>query len=175
MKLYALLTVAALVAMTGQAHADRLKHGRTQATTCDASGRLPCEFGPRHVAPAFAGGDLVSRARAYMGQTAKQIGLSRRTLWCGAFMAFIAPKAAASVKNPNMARSWAALPRSAPRVGAIAVTSRKGGGHVGVVSGFDANGNPILVSGNHNGRVGEGVYPKRRVVKYVIPYARLPP
>jgi uncharacterized protein (TIGR02594 family) len=56
-----------------------------------------------------------------------------------------------------------------PTVGAIAVLKRKGGGHVGVVSGVDANGNPILVSGNHNKKVAETVYPKSRVIAYVMP------
>ena len=48
----------------------------------------------------------------------------------------------------------------APQVGAIAVMGRHGGGHVGVVSGIDANGNPIIVSGNHNHTVAESVYPR---------------
>ena len=56
-----------------------------------------------------------------------------------------------------------------PQVGAIAVMSRKGGGHVGVVSGVDANGNPIIISGNHNRTVAETVYPRSRVTAYVVP------
>src|SRR5690606_33145308 len=57
-----------------------------------------------------------------------------------------------------------------PEVGAIAVLTRgKRGGHVGVVSGVDANGNPVIISGNHNGRVGVAVYPRSRVVAYVTP------
>jgi hypothetical protein len=39
--------------------------------------------------------------------------------------------------------------------------------HVGVVSGFDDSGNPIIVSGNHGRRVGEGVYPRSRVLAFV--------
>ena len=46
---------------------------------------------------------------------------------------------------------------------------RNGGGHVGVVSGVDANGNPIIISGNHNRRVAESVYPKGRIITYVMP------
>jgi hypothetical protein len=41
--------------------------------------------------------------------------------------------------------------------------------HVGVVSGVDANGNPIIVSGNHNRTVGESVYPRSRIAAYVLP------
>ena len=44
--------------------------------------------------------------------------------------------------------------RSGPQVGAIAVMGRRGGGHVGIISGIDANGNPIMVSGNNRNRVG---------------------
>lgn len=118
------------------------------------------------VAPAshYAGGDLVSRARSYMHTNPT----GWRRLWCGRFLAMIAPDAAAQVKNPNRARSWASLPRTSPSIGAIVVMTRgKGGGHVGVVTGFDANGNPIVISGNHNNRVDEGVYPRSRVIAYV--------
>jgi hypothetical protein len=46
---------------------------------------------------------------------------------------------------------------------------RRGGGHVGVVSGIDPNGNPIVISGNHNHTVAEAVYPRRRIITYVVP------
>ncbi len=58
---------------------------------------------------------------------------------------------------------------SGPQVGAIAVMGRRGGGHVGVVSGIDPHGNPIIVSGNHGHRVAESVYPRRRIYAYVLP------
>jgi hypothetical protein len=35
--------------------------------------------------------------------------------------------------------------------------ARRGGRHVGIVSGVDPNGNPIILSGNHNHKVGEAV------------------
>ena len=54
-------------------------------------------------------------------------------------------------------------------MGAIAVMGRRGGGHVGVVSGVDPNGNPIVVSGNHNHTVAESVYPAGRISAYVLP------
>jgi len=58
-----------------------------------------------------------------------------------------------------------------PRVGAIAILYRKGtnNGHVGVVRGTDGQGNPILVSGNHGRMVRQSVYPKGRVMAYVMP------
>ena len=72
----------------------------------------------------------------------------------------------------NMARSFASYGTrvSSPQVGAIAVMSRgKRGGHVGVVSGIDSNGNPIIISGNHARRVAETVYPRGRIYAYVMP------
>ncbi len=57
---------------------------------------------------------------------------------------------------------------SGPQVGAIAVMTRRGGGHVGVVSGVAENGDPIVISGNHAGAVREGVYPRSRVYAYRI-------
>jgi hypothetical protein len=49
------------------------------------------------------------------------------------------------------------------------MTRGKGGGHVGVVSGVDASGNPIIISGNHNDRVAESTYPRGRIIAYVMP------
>jgi hypothetical protein len=48
---------------------------------------------------------------------------------------------------------------------------RKGAnnGHVGVVRGTDGQGNPIVVSGNHGLTVRESVYPKAKVMAYVMP------
>ncbi len=45
----------------------------------------------------------------------------------------------------------------------------KRGGHVGIVSGIDESGNPIIISGNHGGRVAELTYPRGRVYSYVMP------
>jgi uncharacterized protein (TIGR02594 family) len=71
----------------------------------------------------------------------------------------------------DMASSFARYGQrvAGPQVGAIAVMSRHGGGHVGVVSGIDPHGNPIVVSGNHGHRVAEAVYPRGRVYAYVMP------
>ena len=69
----------------------------------------------------------------------------------------------------NLAAFWKNFGHavSGPIVGAIALI-RRGGGihHVGIVTGVDGNGNPIIKSGNHNNRVGTGTYPKHRVVGY---------
>jgi uncharacterized protein (TIGR02594 family) len=71
----------------------------------------------------------------------------------------------------DMARSFANYGQrvSGPQVGAIAVMGRRGGGHVGVVSGIDASGNPILVSGNNRNRVVEAPISRGRIYAYVMP------
>lgn len=102
---------------------------------------------------------LVERARPHMGQTASQLGL-RRSLWCAAFMNMITNGGTGSDQAISYAHYGA--PVSGPVVGAIAVMRH----HVGVVSGVDPHGNPIIISGNHNHKVGEGVYPRSRVISY---------
>jgi hypothetical protein len=37
------------------------------------------------------------------------------------------------------------------------------------VSGVDASGNPVVISGNHNRMVAESVYPRSRILAYVMP------
>jgi uncharacterized protein (TIGR02594 family) len=47
--------------------------------------------------------------------------------------------------------------------------ARRGGGHVGIVSGIDAQGNPILISGNNGNRVREAPVSRGRIYAYVMP------
>jgi hypothetical protein len=44
---------------------------------------------------------------------------------------------------------------------------RHGGGHVGVVSRYDAR-NVTIISGNHAGAVREAVYPRGRIRSYTM-------
>ena len=109
---------------------------------------------------------LVVEARKYIGSNPT----GRGNLWCGAFMDMVL-KRTGHPGGGNLASAYARYGSrvSGPQVGAIAVMGRRGGGHVGVVSGVDANGNPIIVSGNHNHTVAESVYPARRIHAYVLP------
>ena len=112
--------------------------------------------------------DLVAEARRYLGTNPTD----RKKLWCAAFMNLVLNEAGYDGTHSDAARSFAYYGRriSEPEIGAIAVLTRgKNGGHVGVVSGIDAQGNPIIISGNHNKRVGEAVYPRARVIAYVMP------
>ena len=116
---------------------------------------------------------LVREARRYMGTNPTR----RSRLWCATFMNMVLAKAGYSGTNSDAAKSFASYGHrvSDPEVGAIAVLTRGNrGGHVGVVSGVDSQGNPIIISGNHGQRVGEAVYPRSRVIAYVMPSDRRP-
>jgi uncharacterized protein (TIGR02594 family) len=114
----------------------------------------------------FTANSLVADARRYIGTNPT----GRRSLWCGAFMDKVL-RDTGHKGGGNLALGYLHYGTrvSGPQVGAIAVMGRRGGGHVGVVSGIDANGNPIIVSGNHNHTVAESVYPRSRIVAYVMP------
>jgi uncharacterized protein (TIGR02594 family) len=119
------------------------------------------------------GWSLVNEARKYIGTNPTD----RSRLWCATFMNFVLAKVGYAGTNSDAAKSFADYGRriSEPQVGAIAVLTRgRRGGHVGVVSGIDANGNPVIISGNHNKTVGEGVYPRSRVIAYVMPTGARP-
>ena len=109
---------------------------------------------------------LETEARKYIGTNPT----GRGCLWCGAFMDMVL-KRTGHRGGGNLAKAYASYGTrvSGPQVGAIAVMGRRGGGHVGVVSGVDPNGNPIVVSGNHNHTVAESVYPAGRISAYVLP------
>lgn len=167
------ISAIAAIVMVGCVKSDAApKHRRHQAIiACNDRGCTDQAVGGRtsdeQGGKAFQGysGDLVSRARRYVGMNARQVGLHRTTLWCSAFMRYIA---GSPPGVDDRAISWLRRPHTSAHVGAIAVlqSARK---HVGVVSGFDANGNPTIISGNHNNRVVEATYPRRSVIAYVRP------
>lgn len=118
------------------------------------------------VSGGFTSNALVAEARRYLGTNPT----GRRSLWCGAFMDMVLRRTGhAGGGNLALGYEHYGTRVSGPQVGAIAVMGRRGGGHVGVVSGIDANGNPIIVSGNHNHTVAESVYPRSRIAAYVVP------
>ena len=110
----------------------------------------------------FTGNSIVEQARRYIGTNPT----GRSSLWCGAFMNMVL-KQTGHTGGGNLAWGYSHYGTrvSGPQVGAIAVMH----GHVGIVSGVDANGNPIIVSGNHNHTVAEAVYPRGRIAAYVMP------
>jgi uncharacterized protein (TIGR02594 family) len=111
--------------------------------------------------------NIVAEARRYIGGNPTD----RASLWCARFMNMVLQRIGLKGTGSDMASSFANYGHrvSGPQVGAIAVMYRRGGGHVGVVSGIDTNGNPILVSGNYGNRVREAVYPRGRIYAYVMP------
>jgi uncharacterized protein (TIGR02594 family) len=121
----------------------------------------------RVVASGFGASDVVSEARRYIGGNPT----SRASLWCARFMNMVLERSGHHGTGSDLARSFASYGYrvSGPQIGAIAVMGRRGGGHVGVVSGIDASGNPILVSGNYHNRVAEAAYPRNRIYAYVMP------
>jgi len=118
-----------------------------------------------HKAGAYA---LITEARRYIGTNPT----NRARLWCARFMNFVLNRRGYRGTGSDAALSFAHYGNRVPgpRIGAIAVMRRVGGGHVGIVSGIDRHGNPILISGN-NGRSGvaETVYPRSRIIAYVMP------
>jgi uncharacterized protein (TIGR02594 family) len=116
----------------------------------------------------FGGTGVVAEARRYIGTNPT----GRSSLWCANFMNMVLERSGHRGSGSNLARSFASYGTriSGPQVGAIAVMSRgKRGGHVGVVSGIDPNGNPIVISGNHGRRVAESTYSRGRIYAYVMP------
>jgi len=112
----------------------------------------------------FGGGsDLVSEARRYIGGNPT----SRGSLWCARFMNFVLERTGHRGTGSDMASSFASFGHrvSGPQVGAIAVM----GHHVGIITGLDAHGNPIMISGNNGNRVREAPISRGRIYAYVMP------
>lgn len=117
----------------------------------------------------FGGGSgLVSEARRYIGGNPT----GRGSLWCARFMNMVLQHTGHQGTGSDMASSFARYGTrvSGPQVGAIAVMSRgRRGGHVGIITGVDARGNPIMISGNNGNRVREAPISRGRIYAYVMP------
>lgn len=117
----------------------------------------------------FGGGSgLVSEARRYVGSNPT----GRGSLWCARFMNMVLLHTGHQGTGSDMASSFARYGTrvSGPQVGAIAVMSRgRRGGHVGIITGIDAQGNPIMISGNNGNRVREAPVSRGRIYAYVMP------
>ncbi len=119
------------------------------------------------------------RALDWKGANSSQIGVPSE-LWCADFMNFILGQTGKAGTGSRAARSFLkygkplldADGKPEVRVGAIVVLTRGNSeisGHVGIVRATDGNGNPIVISGNHGGRVAESTYPRGRIYAYVMP------
>ena len=112
--------------------------------------------------------NVIDEARRYIGH-GNPTGRAR--LWCARFMNLVLERTGHRGTGSDMASSFAHYGQrvSGPQVGAIAVMGRRGGGHVGVITGIDAQGNPIMISGNNGNRVREMPVSRGRIYAYVMP------
>jgi uncharacterized protein (TIGR02594 family) len=111
--------------------------------------------------------NIVAEARRYLGGNPT----GRGSLWCARFMNLVLQHSGYRGTGSDMANSFAHYGQrvSGPQVGAIAVMGRRGGGHVGIITGIDAAGNPIMISGNNGNRVREAPISRGRITAYVMP------
>ena len=123
--------------------------------------------GAMAISGGFGSSNVVAEARRYLGGNPT----GRASLWCARFMNMVLQHSGYRGTGSDLARSFASYGQrvSGPQVGAIAVMARRGGGHVGIVSGIDAGGNPIVVSGNNGNRVRETPISRGRIYAYVMP------
>jgi uncharacterized protein (TIGR02594 family) len=123
----------------------------------------------------------VNEARKYIGMTGAQLAVKHRGVWCGEFMGRVARAVGMPApKHDALAANWGEVGQriSAPRPGAVALVGgcwkrngvkRCGVSHVGIVTGVQADGDPIIISGNHANRVVETAYARGRITAYVWP------
>ena len=112
--------------------------------------------------------NIVAEARRHLGGNPT----GRGSLWCARFMNMVLQQTGHRGTGSDMASSFASYGQrvSGPQVGAIAVMTRgRRGGHVGIITGVDAKGNPIMISGNNGNRVREAPVARGRIYAYVMP------
>ncbi|WP_442893708.1 TIGR02594 family protein [Bradyrhizobium sp. AZCC 1699] len=120
------------------------------------------------MASGYTSSNVVAEARKYLGGNPT----GRGSLWCARFMNMVLQHSGYRGTGSDMASSFAKYGQrvAGPQVGAIAVMSRgRRGGHVGIITGIDAKGNPIMISGNSGNRVRELPVSRGRIYAYVMP------
>ena len=140
----------------------------TRIATNSYASAVPNTGGVTFEQAASSGSGLVMDARRYLGGNPTDRG----SLWCARFMNMVLQHNGYRGTGSDMASSFAHYGTriSGPQVGAIAVMSRgRSGGHVGIITGIDAAGNPIMISGNNHNRVREAPISRGRIYAYVMP------
>lgn len=92
--------------------------------------------------------------------------------WCGVFLGFIFKCLNYPIPFLYMrAKSWLnwGISIEHPVLGAVGILERKGGGHVFIVLGITAQGNPVGIGGNQNNKVSVATFDKSRVLGYRLP------
>jgi uncharacterized protein (TIGR02594 family) len=133
----------------------------------DTNASLSPSAGFGDMAASGGSSNVVAEARRYLGGNPT----GRGSLWCARFMNLVLQHTGYKGTGSDMAASFAQYGQrvSGPQVGAIAVMGRRGGGHVGIITGIDASGNPIMISGNNGNRVKEAPISRGRIYAYVMP------
>jgi uncharacterized protein (TIGR02594 family) len=118
-------------------------------------------------ASSFGSSNIIAEARRFLGGNPT----SRGSLWCARFMNMVLQHSGYRGTGSDAANSFAHYGQriSGPQVGAIAVMGRRGGGHVGIITGIDASGNLMMISGNNGNRVREAPISRSRIYAYVMP------
>jgi uncharacterized protein (TIGR02594 family) len=169
------------------AHASRWERGVAQmqarglananaSVATDASVATSASAGPNAtvtptggaMASSFTSSNVVAEARRHLGGNPT----GRGSLWCARFTNMVLQHTGYRGTGSDMASSFAKYGQrvSGPQVGAIAVMTRgRRGGHVGIITGIDAKGNPIMISGNNGNRVREAPVLRGRIYAYVMP------
>jgi uncharacterized protein (TIGR02594 family) len=137
-------------------------------STMTPTGGVARPAGSVAVPASFGSSNVVAEARRYLGGNPT----GRGSLWCARFMNMVLQRSGYRGTGSDMANSFAHYGQrvSGPQVGAIAIMGRgRRGGHVGIITGVDAKGNPIMISGNNGNRVREAPIPRGRIYAYVMP------
>lgn len=112
-------------------------------------------------------GDALTIARSYLNTNPT----GRARLWCADFINLVERRLGRSGTESRLAFSFLKYGRRlpGPQIGAIAVMRRRGGGHVGYVTGITPRGNPVIISGDYGRTVKEAEISSRTVAAYILP------
>src|SRR5437868_9090189 len=148
-------------------HFARASRGERNAEVARGLSDTQANIASSAASSGISGSSLISEARRYLGGNPT----GRGSLWCARFMNMVLQHTGHHGTGSDMAHSFAHYGQriSGPQVGAIAVMGRRGGGHVGIITGIDAQGNPIMISGNNGNRVREAPISRGRIYAYVMP------
>ena len=161
--------IASVTSRTGVCHAGMQRVAEMRARGLGAAN---ASLGSSALAGGSTSGggssDLVSEARHYVGGNPT----GRGSLWCARFMNMVLQHTGHRGTGSDMASLFHPL---RPACVGPAGRCNRGDGparrrrHVGIITGIDASGNPIMISGNNGNRVKEAPISRGRIYAYVMP------
>jgi uncharacterized protein (TIGR02594 family) len=115
--------------------------------------------------------DLSKKIKDYHNTTKYNKGDGHGTAWCSSYVNWVMEKSGHEGTKSSRSLDWLNWGKkvSEPIFGAIAVKTRKGGGHVGFVFAKNGENGVVILGGNQTDELKKSSYKNKSIFTYIVP------